>query len=74
MKYRLKPQIQKIINVLKKHGFFILRIKGDHIIVNREPPLPRPIVIPNVKRISNVVRLNLLKESGVDEEEFDGIF
>ena len=72
--YRLKSQVRKIMKVLRKHGFFIVRIKGDHIIINSEPPLPRPIVIPNVRRVSNAVRLNLLKESGIPEEEFRGIF
>ncbi|MCH7568553.1 MAG: hypothetical protein IIA87_03980 [Nanoarchaeota archaeon] len=46
MKYKLKPQIQKIINVLSKYGFYIVRMKGDHIIINRNPPLRRPIVMP----------------------------
>ena len=60
--------------MLSKYEFYILRMKGDHIIINRNPPLKRPIVIPNVKRISNAVRLNLIKESGINEKEFEDIF
>ncbi len=44
-------------------------MKGDHIIINRNPSLKRPIVLVNEKRLSNAVRLNLLKEckeSGID--------
>ena len=52
-------------------------MKGDHIIINRDPPLRRPIVLVNEKRLSNKVRLNLIKacESlGIDKDEFKGIF
>ena len=52
-------------------------MKGDHIIVNRNPPLKRPIVLVNEKRLSNAVRLNLLKECeevGIKKREFEDIF
>ena len=41
------------------------------------PPLRRPIVLVNEKRLSNAVRLNLIKEceeAGIKKEEFEGIF
>ena len=68
------------MSILKKHNLEIKRIRGDHIIINRIDSLPslkRPIVLVNVKRPSNAVRLNLLKECeeiGIKREEFDGIF
>lgn len=71
MKYRLKPIVLKVVNILEKIGFHIERMRGDHIIINKNPPLRRPIVLVNVKRLSNVVRLNLLsacREAGVHEE------
>lgn len=77
MTFKLKPIIKEILTILKKHGFYIVRMKGDHIIINREPPLKRPIVLVNEKRLSNAVRLNLLKECegyGIDKKEFGGIF
>ena len=77
MNLKLTPVVRKIIGVLKKHGFYIVRMKGDHIIVNRDLPLKRPIVLVNEKRLSNAVRLNLLKEcekAGIKKEEFEGIF
>ena len=58
----------------------IIRIRGDHIIINKVKPYPqlrRPIVLVNEKRLSNAVRLNLLKEceeAGIKIEEFDNIF
>jgi len=77
MKLRLTPVVRRIMGILKKHNFYIVRIRGDHIIVNRNPPLKRPIVLVNEKRLSNAVRLNLLKEceeTGIKREEFEGIF
>ncbi len=77
MSFRLKPVIKEIISILKKYGFYIVRMRGDHIIVNRNPPLRRPIVLVNEKRLSNAVRLNLLKECescGINKKEFDEIF
>ncbi len=80
MGYRLTPIVSKIISILRKHNLEIKRIRGDHIIINRIdnlPSLKRPIVLVNVKRLSNAVRINLLKEceeAGIKREEFDRIF
>ena len=74
MKYRLTPIVKKVMNVLEKHGFYIVRMRGDHIVVNKKPPLQRPIILVNEKRLSNAVRLNLLKECGIDLKEFENIF
>jgi hypothetical protein len=80
MGYRLKPVVSKIMSVLRKHNLEIKRMRGDHIIINSLdgfPSLKRPIVLVNVKRLSNAVRLNLLRECeeiGIKREEFDGIF
>lgn len=77
MAFKLKPIIKEIISILEKEGFYILRMRGDHIIVNRKPPLQRPIILVNEKRLSHIVRQNLLKqcaEAGVDIEELKGLF
>lgn len=80
MGLRLTPVVIKIMSVLRKHGFEIKRMRGDHIIINRSGSLPqlrRPIVLVNEKRLSNAVRLNLLKEceeAGIKKEEFEEIF
>jgi len=80
MGYRLTPVVSKIMSILNKHDLEIKRMKGDHIIINRKegcPSLRRPIVLVNEKRLSNAVRLNLLKECGeigINKEEFDDIF
>ena len=71
MKYRLKPIVQKVVNILRKEGFSIERMRGDHIIINKTPHLRRPIVLVNVKKPSNIVRQNLLSachEAGVAKE------
>ena len=71
MKYHLKPVVQKVVNILGKEGFFVERMHGDHIIINKTPSLRRPIVLVNVKKPSNIVRQNLLSachEAGVAKE------
>ncbi len=73
----LKPIIKEIMSILEKEGFEIKRIRGDHIIINREPPLRRPIVLVNEKRLSNAVRLNLikeLKEAGINTTKIEELF
>ena len=80
MGYGLTPVVTKIISILRKHDLEIKRMRGDHIIINRLDGLPklrRPIVLVNEKRLSNAVRLNLLKECeeiGIKREEFEDIF
>ncbi|MEK6908645.1 MAG: hypothetical protein AABX23_01185 [Nanoarchaeota archaeon] len=71
MKYNLKPVVQKVVNILQKQGFFIERMRGDHIIVNKNPSLRRPIVLVNVKKPTNIVRQNLISachEAGLNKE------
>jgi predicted RNA binding protein YcfA (HicA-like mRNA interferase family) len=71
MKYKLKPIIKEVVNILKKEGFFIERMRGDHIIINKNPSLRRPIVLVNVKKPSNIVRQNLLTgcyEAGISRD------
>ena len=77
MKYNLKPIVQKIMNILNKDGFEIKRFRGSHISINKEPPLKRPIIIPNKKELSNAVRNNLIKELrevGVDIKKIEELF
>ncbi len=65
------------MSVLQRYGFYIVKMEGDHIKVNREPSLRRPIILVNVKELSNKVRQNLLneaEEAGVPREEFEGLF
>ncbi len=50
------------MSILKRHGFYIVRMRGDHIVINRKPQLKRPIILVTEKRLSNKVRQNLLKE------------
>ena len=79
MSFRLTPVVKKIIKILEKYDLEIKRMKGDHIIINKKDSLPslrRPIVLVNEKRLSNAVRLNLIKECGeigISKEELENI-
>ena len=71
MKYNFKPIISKVISILEKQGFYVEHMRGDHIKLNRNPPLKRPIILVNVKQPSNIVRQNLIRncrEAGINEE------
>ena len=77
MKYRLTPIVQKVMNILRRYNFEIIKMKGDHIKINKIPPLSRPIILVNVKRLSNKVRQNLIKEAevaGVPREKLEELF
>jgi len=77
MKYRLTPIVQKVMNILRRYNFEIIKMKGDHIKINKIPPLNRPIILVNVKRLSNKVRQNLIKEAeatGVPREKLEELF
>ena len=70
MKHGLTPIVLKVVKILEREGFKIERMRGSHIVINKNPPLRRPIVLVNEKRLSNRVRLNLLsacREAGIDE-------
>lgn len=77
MAYKLESIIKEIMSILEKEGFEIKRMKGDHIIVNKVPSLKRPVVLVNEKKLSNVVRQNLIKECeeiGMDVTELKKLF
>ena len=77
VKYRLTPIVQKIMGILSKYGFEIIRMVGDHIKINKEPPLRRPIILVNEKRLSNKVRQNLIREAeegGVPRKKLEELF
>jgi len=57
MKYNFKPIISKVISILEKQGFYVEHMRGDHIKLNRNPPLKRPI---------NLIRN--CREAGINEE------
>ena len=71
MKYNFTPIIRKVVNILEKQGFFVEHMRGDHIKINKNPSLRRPIILVNVKKPSNIVRQNLMsncRESGMSED------
>jgi len=62
---------RQVISILEKQGFYVEHMRGDHIKINKIPPLRRPIILVNVKKPSNIVRQNLIsncREVGVKEE------
>ena len=71
MGYHFTPIITKVVSMLQKEGLFVDRMRGDHIVINKNPSLRRPIVLVNVKKPSNIVRQNLIRacvEAGMKKE------
>lgn len=59
------------MGILSKEGFEVIKMEGSHIKINKTPSLRRPIIIPNVKAPTNIVRQNLIsncRDAGVSEE------
>ncbi len=59
------------MSILEKQGFFIEHMRGDHIKINTNPSLRRPIILVNVKKPTNIVRQNLIsncREAGISDE------
>lgn len=77
MKHKITPIVRKVMNVLSEYGFRIIKISGDHIKINKDPPLRRPLILVNNKQLSNKVRQNLIKgaeEGGVPRERLEKLF
>jgi|TARA_Y100000310_G_scaffold308415_1_gene351501 predicted RNA binding protein YcfA (HicA-like mRNA interferase family) len=74
---KLTPIVSKIMSLLRKEGFEIIRVKGSHLIINKIPSLKRPIIIPNRKRLTNIVVQNLIKqckEIKIDTSKIEELF
>ncbi len=68
---KLKPlDAHKVIKVLTKIGFAIVRRKGSHVILKHEDG--RLIVVPEHKgeQISRGLLLKIIKDSKLSREEF----
>lgn len=59
----------KLIKVFKSDGWKIDRIKGDHIILNKEG-YKRAIVIPRDNDIEVFIILNNLKTANIPRKEY----
>ncbi|MHC1611479.1 MAG: type II toxin-antitoxin system HicA family toxin [Candidatus Methanospirareceae archaeon] len=62
---------EKVIKVLKKAGFVIDNIKGDHVVlINKNASSPKIISVPLKREIKKGTLMNIIKHSGLSKEEF----
>jgi predicted RNA binding protein YcfA (HicA-like mRNA interferase family) len=62
---------QKVIKILEKEGFQILRLKGSHICLYRKTEKKTLlVVIPNKKEIKIGTLIGILKQANLTREEF----
>ncbi|GBE54028.1 YcfA-like protein [archaeon BMS3Bbin15] len=59
---------KKVLSVLVKYGFYVHDQKGSHIHLRH--PEKRPVTIPNHKTIAKGTLRAILKEAGINLEEF----
>ncbi len=59
---------KKALKALLKHGFYVHDQKGSHIHLRH--PEKRPLTIPNHKTIAKGTLRAILKQAGIDLEEF----
>ena len=63
---------KEVIRVLERHGFFIKRQKGSHVIMRHKTDLTRRCVVPlhGSKTIKPGTLYSILKGAGISIEEF----
>ena len=62
---------KKVIKILSKQGFDIVRQKGSHIILVRESKEgKRAVVVPNHNEIDKGTLLEIIRQAGLTRNEF----
>ncbi|MCG2712829.1 MAG: type II toxin-antitoxin system HicA family toxin [Candidatus Omnitrophica bacterium] len=63
---------KEVIRVLQKHGFFIKRQSGSHVIMRHQTDLNRRCIIPlhSSQTIKPGTLYSILKGAGISIEEF----
>ena len=59
----------EIVRALERLGFVVLRQRGSHIILRRDPT---GCVVPNHREIKIGTLIGVLKQAGISAEEFLG--
>ena len=63
---------KEVCNILKKHGFMEIRMRGSHIAMQREEKDSTVTVpVPDHKEIRTGTLLSILSQSGVARSEFE---
>jgi predicted RNA binding protein YcfA (HicA-like mRNA interferase family) len=61
----------KVIKILSKQGFKVVRQKGSHIILVKESEASkRAVVVPNHKEIDKGTLLEIIRQAGLTRKEF----
>ena len=61
----------KVLKLLSKKGFFVVRQKGSHISLHKEENGKTLLaVVPRKEQIKKGTLISIIKQSGMDREEF----
>jgi predicted RNA binding protein YcfA (HicA-like mRNA interferase family) len=67
---RIQPiHFEKLITVLLKCGFGIVRTRGDHIVLSKKGNI-RPLVVPKWKEVPVFIIKNNLRSAGITRDEY----
>ena len=65
---------RELVKALKRVGYEFDRQRGSHIVLRHVNPPHRRVVVPNHKEISVGTLMSILRQVGLDREEFRGLF
>lgn len=61
---------RELVKALKRVGYEFDRQRGSHIVLRHVNPPHRRVVVPNHKEISVGTLMSILRQVGLDREEF----
>ena len=64
---------RELVKALKRVGYEFDRQRGSHIVLRHVNPPHRRVVVPNHKEISVGTLMSILRQVGLDREEFRGL-
>jgi predicted RNA binding protein YcfA (HicA-like mRNA interferase family) len=65
------PSAEEIIRLLSRNGFLIVGRKGSHIRLKKKAQAEtRIVIVPNHGEIAPGTLLSIIRQSGIDREEF----
>jgi len=60
---------ERVIAALRKLGFYVRRQRGSHAVMRRDHPYAQTIV-PCHSRVKPIILMEILRDAGVELEEF----
>lgn len=67
---RINPvHYRKIVRILEREGFVLVRERGDHMVFSK-PDIARPVVVPRYDLLPVFIIKNILRTAGISRERY----